>query len=82
MIAKDGTTWVYMVTVTDDGYWDWHGWDNQDAVGAMFTTLVDAQNYRVELQDEYYEDQEVEDEDKTTPEQFATITECFVNDTP
>lgn len=52
------TSEVWMVVVSDPDYWDYYGWENIDAIGALFSTREYAEKYRDELYDEQYAEYE------------------------
>ena len=72
------TSFVWMVVVSDPDYWDYYGWENTDAVGALFSTLQGAEKFRAELHSEQYADYDHTTGEKT-PEEWAEITGLVVN---
>lgn len=72
-----GSSSVFMMTVVDPEYWDYHGWEHTDAIGALFGTLEGAKKYREEFYAEQYS--EYPHTSQMTVEQWAEITELFVN---
>lgn len=73
------TSFVWMVTVSDPEYWDYHGWEHTDAVGALFSTLEGAKKYIEEFYAEQYPN--YPNSGELTAEQWADITGLVVNHT-
>jgi hypothetical protein len=71
--------YVFMLTVTDPDYWDYHGWEISDAVGILFRTREAAEAYRAEFYAEQYATYP-HTTPETTAEKWAEITPLYVND--